>query len=96
VRILFLDIKNTFNECELEDIYKKAVLRYIDSRKSKVAAFVKENYDFKASIKLHQHSMGWDIVKTPVNAISSIVTVIKQTSSFCLGKLGAGSLSEII
>jgi len=91
-----LESNKTFSDSELEDIYRQAVCRYMTQRRSMVNAFVNKHYSFKGSAKLHRHSLGWDIVKTPINAISSVLTVAKQTSAFGLHKLGAKELSELI
>jgi len=91
-----LDIKQSFSDSELEDIYRQAVSRYMTQRRSMVDAFVNEHYDLKGSTKLHRHSLGWDIAKTPVNAIASVLTVVKQTSALGLDKLGAKELSLLI
>jgi len=96
MRTIPLESNNTFSDSELEDIYRQAVSRYMTQRRSMVDAFVNKHYNFKGSAKLHRHSLGWDILKTPVNAISSVLTVVKQTSAFGLNKLGAKELSEVI
>jgi Family of unknown function (DUF6635) len=96
MRIPTLNRNQSFTDLELEDIYRQAVARYMTQRRSMVDAFVNQHYNFKGSATLHRHSLGWDIVKTPVNAISSVLTVVKQTGAFGLNKLGATELSELI
>jgi hypothetical protein len=95
MRTIPLGTNKAFSDSELEDIYRQAVCRYMVQRRSMVDAFVNKHYNFKGSARLHRHSLGWDIAKTPINAISSVLTVVKQTSAFGLNKLGAKELAEL-
>jgi len=79
---------------QLERIYQEAVARYIAARHERVKAFVDTHFTFKGSLRLHRHSVGWDLVKSPVNAVSSALTVLKHAGSKALHLAGARDLSR--
>jgi hypothetical protein len=81
---------------DAELIYKRAVRRYIDSRRQRVPLFVDQHYTFKGSLALHKHSLGWDIAKAPVNAAASLLSVVKSLGAYGIKGLGAKELANKI
>ncbi len=73
----------------LEQVYSDAVRRYIASRHERVRPFVDKHFTFQGSLRLHRHSLGWDLLKSPVNAVSSALTVAKYAGAKTMHAVGA-------
>jgi hypothetical protein len=46
---------------------RDAALRYVSSRRDRVDAFIDRHFTLAGSLALHQCSLGWDLVRAPLN-----------------------------
>ncbi len=74
---------------QADQIYRAAVERYIASRRQRLPEFAQRHFSFQGSRRLHRHALGWDLLKAPVNAGASLLTVLQTVGAKALTAGGA-------
>ena len=75
-------------------IVDDGVRRYIAARREKIPGFVDDMYTFAASLRLHRHAVGLDLLRAPTNVLLVLPVVLAQASAYGLAKAGAGDTAE--
>jgi hypothetical protein len=75
--------------CQADDIYRAAVERYIATRREKLPDFTRQHFSFAGSRRLHRHALGWDLLKGPVNAGASVLSIVQALGAKALSAGGA-------
>jgi hypothetical protein len=65
-----------------------AAVRYLDTRRARIADFTDRTYSLGASLKLHRRALGWDIARAPANMALALPQVAVTGVGWGLGKVG--------
>jgi hypothetical protein len=75
---------------------EKGIDNYIESRKLLVPIFVKKNFSFKGTLKLHRKVIGRDLYKAPLNVLWSVPCLLVKISSKIFKKMGKKKVSQLL
>lgn len=76
------------------EIVTAAARRYIAERRRRVPGFVAETFSLRASLRLHSHAFGWDLLRAPVNVLLIVPTVIAMLLGALCSRLGWKGLAS--
>ncbi len=62
-------------------IVDNAVERWAAGAHARVPGFVDRQFGLRGSLSLHRHTLGWDLVRAPVNAFGSVLTAGKNLAA---------------
>ena len=72
----------------IETAVKDGIVRYIESRRARVPAFVETHFSFKGALRLHRKAFGKDLYKGPLNVLWAVPSLAAATASSVLKKIG--------
>ena len=73
----------------IESAVKDGIMRYIESRRTRVPAFVETHFSFKGALRLHRKALGKDLYKGPLNVLWAVPSLAATTAASVLKKIGA-------
>lgn len=74
--ILSMQVSDTSPQVAV--IFEAAVHRYIAKRRARVAKFVRRQFSLVGSCRLHRYSLGWDLLRAPLNVLLVLPLVVTQ------------------
>jgi len=77
-----------------QQIVDDGVRRYIAARREKAPQFVDSLYTFAASLRLHRHAIGFDLLRAPANLLLVLPVVLAYVAAFGLARSGAHKPAE--
>lgn len=72
------------------------IARYIESRKTKVPAFVAEHFSFRGALRLHKKAFGKDLYRAPLNILWAMPALVIRALSYLLKKVGFSTSSGLL
>lgn len=79
---------------EARAVLDRAIDRYMAERRARIPAFVDRHFSVRGSLRLHRRSLGWDLLRAPVNALASVATAGKLLTSASLKLMRARKLAD--
>lgn len=74
-----------------EAVFDDAVDRYAASRRARIQPFVDRTYRLAASVRLHRHALGLDLVRAPVNVALVAPVLLARLAAAGASRIGVGA-----
>jgi hypothetical protein len=91
--VLRLRISNEHRQLILKAV-NAGIENYIQTRKTKVPAFVAKHFSFQGALKLHRKALGKDLYKAPLGILWLAPLAVAKVCSLILNKAGAGKMAR--
>ena len=75
------ELQPQFGHQEADATVRRAVRRYIRSRRAMVPEFVERNFGLRGALKLHRHAVGWDLLRAPANLTLAVPNLVLQAAA---------------
>lgn len=79
----------------METLIARASGRYMSQCRARVAGFVHRHYSLRGSLQLHRHALGWDIIRTPLNILWSVLCLAVSLPGWIGATLGWPTLQQL-
>ena len=80
----------------IEAAVKDGIVRYIESRRARVPAFVETHFSFKGALRLHRKALGRDLYKGPLNVLWAVPSLAATTAASVLKRIGAKRPAHVL
>jgi len=74
-------------------VVRDAARRYVSSRRDRVDAFIDRHFTLSGSLALHRCSLGWDLVRSPLNLFLTVPALAAKLASRAVRRAGRQQLA---